>query len=100
MNVTLYIHKTLEPTDFEDAYPVYPFDISEMAHHRGKVVLLGTQEVEVEIPDVDTTPLIIERLEDQLERMMTEARAEQQKLRDRIASLRCLEHQPEGRRHA
>ena len=95
IKTTLYIHKRLEPSDWEEEIEIWPRDVSVYEHNRGKLVVIGTHEVEVPIPDVDVTAQAIDDLNEEAERIMQEARAKVAELNERIARLRCLEHKPE-----
>ena len=95
IKTTLYIHKRLEPSDWEEEIEIWPRDVSVYAHNQGKLVVIGTHEVEVPIPDVDVTAQAIDALDEEAERVMQEARAKVAELHERIAKLRCLEHQVE-----
>lgn len=92
IKITLYIHKRLEPSDWEEEFQIWPVDISGLEHNKGKLFVIGTHEVEVPIPDVDVTAQAIDALDDEAERVMEEARAKVAELHERIAKLRCLEH--------
>src|SRR5690554_6948821 len=96
IKTTLYIHKRIVPSDWEEEIQIWPQDISEYPHNRGKLVVIGTHEVEVPMPDVDVTAQAIDALDEEAERIMQEARERVAELHERIAKLRCLEHQVEG----
>jgi len=92
VKITLYIHKRIVPSDWEEEIEIWPTDVSVYEHKKGKLVVIGTHEVEVPIPDVDVTAQAIDALDDEAERVMEEARAKVAELHERIAKLRCLEH--------
>ena len=92
IKTTLYIHKRLEPSDWEEEIEIWPRDVSVYAHNQGKLVVIGTHEVEVPIPDVDVTAQAIDALERKADDVMAQARDKVAELHERIAKLRCLEH--------
>ena len=90
--VKLYVHKRITPCPFSKDHEVNTHDLSKMDHLLGELVVIATQEVEVEIPDVDVTAQAIDALERNAEAVMQRAREEVQKIHDRIKNLRCLDH--------
>lgn len=90
--VTLYIHKCLAPSDWEEEIEIWPRDVSAYEHNRGKLVVIGTHDVDVPIPDFDVTAQAIDDLDEEAERIMQGARERVAELHERIAKLRCLEH--------
>lgn len=92
IKTTLYIHKRIVPSVWEDEIQIWPRDVSVYEHNQGKLVVIGTHDVDVPIPDVDVTAQAIDELNDEAERIMQEARAKVAELHERIAKLRCLEH--------
>ena len=91
IKTTLYIHKRLEPSDWEEEIEIWPRDVSVYAHNKGKLFVIGTHDVDVPIPDVDVTAQAIDELDEAAERIMQGARERVAELHERIAKLRCLE---------
>src|SRR5690554_5809829 len=97
IKTTLYIHKRIDPVrhEWEEEIEIRTFDMTGMEPYKGEFVLIGTHEVEVPIPDVDVTAQAIDALGEEAERIMQKARSKVAELHERIARLRCLEHQVE-----
>lgn len=92
IKTTLYIHKRIEPSSWEEEFQIWPRDVSVYEHNQGRLFVIGTHEVEVPIPDVDVTALAIDELEEAYDRVMQEAREKVAELHGRITKLRCLGH--------
>ena len=76
---------------------VTDFDMSASFGGRpSDYVLLGTQEVEIEIPDVDTTQIQIDALNEQIKAERAESQSRVNILLDRISKLQCITHEGSG----
>jgi hypothetical protein len=91
MQVTLkgFIHAEKEPWDEKAKYAVYPFDMSKTSRN---TVLIGEQDIEVDIPDgFDIRPGLVENLEKEKQRITAEFQARVTELNGQIQSLLALE---------
>lgn len=72
--VTLYIHRNLdwkEGSSYPDEFSIDTYDCTEMSHLN--YLLLGTEEIEVEIPDVDYREKAVAKFDKQIAAIKTDA---------------------------
>lgn len=93
---TLHICKNI--SDFGGGrISVSDFDMSEPIGSRpSDYVLLGTQEVELDVPDVDTTQIQIDALYEQIKAERAESQNRINIWLDRISKLQCITHEGSG----
>lgn len=73
---------------------VSTFDHSQAyGSHASDYVLLGTQEIEVDVPDIDTTQAQIDALNEQIRTERAESQNRVNILLDRISKLQCIAHE-------
>lgn len=79
-------------TDAAPVFNAYPFDMTEQGY-----VLLGTADLEFEVPD-NFNPLQseISGLEKQLDMLAEKYHQNAAMIRDRISKLQCIENSPAG----
>ncbi len=88
----MFICKSINP-HFGGDIIISTFDHSETYGSRAPdYVLLGTQEVEVDVPDVDTTQIQIDTLNEQIKTERAESQNRVNVLLDRISKLQCIAH--------
>jgi len=89
MKATIYIHTRGMSLNGEPMYQIFTFDAS--AH--GDYTLVCKQEIELEIPaDFNPVAAEIAGIEKRLDAAQDEYLRKVQQLKDRIASLRCIEN--------
>lgn len=89
---TLYIVKDIGQYG-NGSVSVQGFDMSKPIGSRpSDYVLLGTQEVEIDVPDVDTTQIQIDALNEQIKTERAESQSRVNILLDRISKLQCITH--------
>lgn len=92
----LYVCKRVAGYD-EGKVVVNDFDISTTFGSRpSDYILLGTQEVEIDVPEVDTTQIQIDALNEQIKNERAESQSRVNLLLDRISKLQCITHESRG----
>jgi len=90
--VTLYIHRNLDFCEANAAYTpefiIYTFDASNLEH--ANYVLLGTQEIEANIPDVDYREQALAKIDEQIKSVKANASCEASRLEARKAELLAI----------
>lgn len=85
----VYIHKS--PRYTEQDFFVFTHDASESGYP-----LLGTQEIELNVPDTDPVEAEIQMLANKAHDIETKAYAEVENIKDRIKELQGIEYKPEA----
>lgn len=90
LNVTLFIHRNLDfgLNDYEPEYRILPCDISKL--DSSNVILLGTQDVELLIPDADFAEQAIAIIDDRINKIQDSADKKINLLKRQQAELRAL----------
>lgn len=85
-NVTLYICQIVSGW-MKDHMQVSDYDASQ---HDDNVVLLGTQVVEIDIPEVDINQIMIQKLQGQIQVVRAKSEAEVTRIQGRIQEMMAI----------
>lgn len=90
--ITAFVHYEKAWHDSMEDFRVFPFDMTS-----GDCVLVGKQEIEIEVPDdFDPTPGMIAALEEQKRKLRLKLANELMELDQRISKLQAIEFTPEA----
>lgn len=91
--VTLHMYASTEPWNLPGDTEVSQHDYRPQPRLMEGRIYLGSQDVELDFPDIDTRAAQIEQLEKQIEAVELESRKAVNVLLDRISTLRAIGHE-------
>ena len=91
--VTLHIYARIGEYDKPGTITVFDCDMRKSPTCMRDMVWLGTQDVEIDIPEIDTTAAQIDALQDQIKQARTQFEQTQNLLLERISKLRAIGHE-------
>lgn len=91
--VTLHIYARTGEYDKPGTITVFDCDMRKSPTCMRDMVWLGVQDVEIDIPEIDTTSAQIDALQDQIKQARTQFEQTQNLLLERISKLRAIGHE-------
>lgn len=64
----------------------------EMSHMKTEIVMLGETEVDIDYPEIDTTPLQVKAIEDAIQSERADSQVRVNILLDRLSKLKAIGH--------